>query len=142
MKLKYLVVIFLISVIGLHAANNNSLFGKWEIVEFKLVQKGDTTISDEKTLRDAGAIWNLQFNEDGSFKQEFNMRTSDMKMETEKGEWDMRNDSLFIELQIDTFVNRINYSCIVLGDVVVLTLQHPTTPDKVVTKFRRKINVK
>jgi hypothetical protein len=142
MKLKYLVVILLLSVIGLYAANNKTLIGKWEIVEFKLVQKGDTAISDEKTLRDAGAVWNLQFNEDGSFKQEFNMRTPDMKMETEKGKWDMRNDSLFIELQIDTFTNKINYSCIVLGDVMVLTLQHPTTPDKVETKFRRKINVK
>jgi len=142
MKLKYLVVILLLSVIGLYAANNKTLIGKWEIVEFKLVQKGDTAISDEKTLRDAGAVWNLQFNEDGSFKQEFNMRTPDMKMETEKGKWNMRNDSLFIELQIDTFTNKINYSCIILGDLMVLTLQHPTTPDKVETKFRRKINVK
>jgi hypothetical protein len=138
MKLKYIVVLLLISIIGLQAANNKRLFGIWELVEFQLVQKGKPTVSDEKTLRDAGAVWNMYFNEDGSFKQEFNMRTSDMKMETENGKWSTANDSLFIELQIDTFTNKLNYSYILLGDVVVLTLQHPTSPDKVVTRFRRK----
>jgi len=138
MKLKYIVVLLLISIIGLQAANNKRLFGVWELVEFQLVQKGKSTVSDEKTLRDAGAVWNMYLNEDGSFKQEFNMRTPDMKMETEKGKWSTANDSLFIELQIDTFTNKMNYSYILLGDVVVLTLQHPTSPDKVVTRFRRK----
>ena len=138
MKLKYIVVLLLISIIGLQAANNKRLFGIWELVEFQLVQKGKSTVSDEKTLRDAGAIWNMYLKEDGSFKQEFNMRTPDMKMETEKGKWSTANDSLFIELQIDTFTNKMNYSYILLGDVVVLTLQHPTSPDKVVTRFMRK----
>jgi len=138
MKLKYIVVLLLISIIGLQAANNKRLFGIWELIEFQPVQKGKSTVSDEKTLRDAGAVWNMYLNEDGSFKQEFNMRTPDMKMETEKGKWSTANDSLFIELQIDTFTNKMNYSYILLGDVVVLTLQHPTSPDKVVTRFRRK----
>jgi hypothetical protein len=138
MKLKYLFLILLISIIGLQAANNKRLFGVWELVEFQLFQKGTPTVSDEKTLRDAGAIWNMYLNEDGTFKQEFNMRSPDMKMETEKGKWSTANDSLFIELQIDTFTNKMNYSYILLGDVVVLTLQHPTSPDKVVTRFRRK----
>jgi hypothetical protein len=80
----------------------------------------------------------MYFNVDGSFKQEFNMRTPEKKMETEKGKWSTANDSLFIELQIDTFTNKMNYSYVLLGDVVVLTLQHPTSPDKVVTRFRRK----
>lgn len=131
-------MILLISIIGLQAANNKRLFGVWELVEFQLFQKGTPTVSDEKTLRDAGAIWNMYLNEDGTFKQEFNMRSPDMKMETEKGKWSTANDSLFIELQIDTFTNKMNYSYILLGDVVVLTLQHPTSPDKVVTRFRRK----
>ena len=138
MKLKSLFLILLISIIGLQAANNKRLFGVWELVEFQLFQKGTPTVSDEKTLRDAGAIWNMYLNEDGTFKQEFNMRSPDMKMETEKGKWSTANDSLFIELQIDTFTNKMNYSYILLGDVVVLTLQHPTSPDKVVTRFRRK----
>jgi hypothetical protein len=122
----------------LQAANNKRLFGIWELVEFQLVQRGKRTVSDEKTLRDAGAVWNMYFNVDGSFKQEFNMRTPEKKMETEKGKWSTANDSLFIELQIDTFTNKMNYSYVLLGDVVVLTLQHPTSPDKVVTRFRRK----
>ena len=138
MKLKYIVVLLLISIIGLQAANNKRLLGIWELIEFQLVQKGKSTVSDEKTLRDAGAVWNMYLNEDGSFKQEFNMRSPEMKMETEKGKWSTANDSLFIELQIDTFTNKMNYSYVLLGDVVVLTLQHPTSPDKVVTRFRRK----
>ncbi len=138
MKLKYLIFILLISAIGLHAANNKRLFGVWEIVEFKLIQKGNPAISDEKTLRDAGAVWNVYFNEDGTFKQEFNMRTPDMKMETETGKWSTSNDSLFVEIQVGTFSRKLNYYYVVLGDAVVFTLQHPTSPDKIVTKFRRK----
>jgi len=138
MKFKYLLFILLLSVIVLQAANNKRLFGIWEMTEFKLVQKGKATVSDEKTLRDAGAIWNLEFSEDGSFKQNFNIRTPEMKMESEKGKWSTINDSLFIELQIDTFVNKLNYTYISLGDVVVLTLENPMTTDKVITRFRRK----
>ena len=138
MKLKYLIFILLLSVIGVHAANNKRLFGVWEIVEFKLIQKGNPAISDEKTLRDAGAVWNMYFNEDGTFKQEFNMRTPDMKMETETGKWSTLNDSLFVEIQVDTCIRKLDYYYVVLGDAVVLTLQHPTSPDKIVTKFRRK----
>ena len=138
MKFKYLLFILLLSVIVLQAANNKRLFGIWEMTEFKLVQKGKATVSDEKTLRDAGAIWNLEFSEDGSFKQNFNIRTPEMKMESEKGKWSTVNDSLFIELQIDTFVNKLNYTYILLGDVVVLTLENPMTTDKVITRFRRK----
>jgi len=138
MKLKYLIFILLISVIGVYAANNKRLFGVWEIVEFKLIQKGNPAISDEKTLRDAGAVWNVYFNEDGTFKQEFNMRTPDMRMETETGKWSTLNDSLFIEIEVDTFKRKLDYYYVVLGDAVVLTLQHPTSPDKIVTKFRRK----
>ena len=138
MKLKYLILILLISIIGLQAANNKRLFGVWELIEFTLIHKGEPAVSDEKALRDAGAVWNMYFSEDGTFKQEFNMRSPDMKMESETGKWSTANDSLFIELQIDTFTNKMNYSYILLGDVVVLTLQHPTSPDKVVTRFRRK----
>ncbi len=138
MKFKYPLLILLLSVIVLQAANNKRLFGIWEMTEFKLVQKGKATVSDEKTLRDAGAIWNMEFSEDGSFKQNFNIRTPEMKLESEKGKWSTVNDSLFIELQIDTFVNKLNYTYILLGDVVVLTLENPMTTDKVITRFRRK----
>ncbi len=138
MKLKLGIVVLLIFGLGLYAANNKRLFGIWEIVEFTLVQKGKSTKSDEKTLRDAGAIWNMYFNQDGSFKQEFNMRTPDMKMETEIGKWNTNHDSLFIELQIDTVKSSINYTYIVLGDAIVFTLQRPNSEDKIVTKFSRK----
>lgn len=137
-KFKYLVILLLISAVGLYAANNKRLFGDWEIVEFTIVQKGVTTTSDEKSLREAGAIWNMHFSEDGKFKQEFNMRTPKMEMETETGIWSTGKDSLFVEIQVDTFSRKLDYYCVVLGDAVVLTLQHPSTPDKIVTKFRRK----
>jgi len=108
MKLKYLFLILLISIIGLQAANNKRLFGVWELVEFQIVHKGESAVSDEKTLRDAGAVWNMYFSEDGTFKQEFNMQSPDMKMETETGKWRTANDSLFVELQIDKITNKNN----------------------------------
>ena len=142
MKYKYLVVILLISFIGLKAANNKNLIGSWEIVEFKIFQKGTPAVSDEKTLRDSGAEWNMYFSKDGSFKQEFNMRSPSMKMETEEGIWSTGTDSLFIEIKIEDFSRKLNYYYVMLGDAVVLTLQHPTSPDKIVTKFRRKRSLK
>lgn len=138
MKLKYLLLILLISVIGLQAANNKMLFGIWEIVEFKMVQRGVETVSDVKTLRDAGAVWDMYFNADGTFKQEFNMRGNEMKMETESGKWRTVNDSLYIYLQTDTLAATLKYSYILLGDVVVFTMQNQRNNDKIITRFRRK----
>lgn len=138
MKLKYLLLIVLISVVGLYAENNKMLFGIWEITEFKMVQRGVEAVSDEKTLRDAGAVWDMHFNADGTFKQDFNMRGNEMKMETESGKWRTVNDSLYIDLQIDTLTINMKYSYIILGDVVVFTMQNQRNNDKIVTRFRRK----
>lgn len=138
MKFKYLFVVLLLLTVCSSAINNKNIIGVWKIVEFTLVQKGNAAKSDEKTLRDAGSVWNMYFYEDGSFKQEFNMRTPEMTMETEKGTWRTAADSLFIEIQSDKFTTKLSYSFISLGDAFVLTLQHPKTSDKVVTKFRRK----
>lgn len=138
MKLKYILVFLLVSVAGIYAANNKKLHGKWEIVEFTIVHKGKDATSDEKKLRDGGALWNMYFNEDGSFKQEFNMRTPEMKMETETGSWNTSTDSLYIEIKADTISTKLNYYYVLLGDAVVFTLQHPGSPDKIITKFRRK----
>lgn len=142
MKIRFLTITFVLLIAGLQAGNNENLIGTWEIVEFKLIQKGNTALSDEKTLRDSGAEWNMYFFEDGSFKQEFNMRTPSMTMETETGKWSTSKDSLFIELKIDTLTRNLNYYYVMLGDAVSLTLQHPTSPDKIITRFRRKRIVK
>jgi hypothetical protein len=123
---------------GLQAGNNVSLIGNWEIVRFEIVHGGKSTVSDEESLKNGGAIWNMSFSEDGSFKQEFNMRNAGLNMETETGTWQTRNDSLFIEIKMDTLVQKLQYYYVLLGDAVVLTLQHPTLQDKVVTKFRRQ----
>jgi hypothetical protein len=138
MKLRYLLLIFVFVAIGLNAANNKRLVGIWELTEFKLVKKGESTISDEKKLKELGAVWNIEFSEDGSFKQNFNLRNPDKKLETEVGKWTTVKDSLFIELKNDSQTSNLNYTYILLGDVVVLSLENPMTTDKIVTRFRRK----
>jgi hypothetical protein len=138
MKLRYLLLIFVFVAIGLNAANNRRLVGIWELTEFKLVKKGESTISDEKKLKELGAVWNIEFSEDGSFKQNFNLRNPDKKLETEVGKWTTVKDSLFIELKNDSQTSNLNYTYILLGDVVVLSLENPMTTDKIVTRFRRK----
>ena len=138
MKFKYLLFIFVFVVVGLQAANNKRLIGIWELTEFKLVKKGEPTISDEKKLKEMGAVWNIEFSADGSFKQDFNLRNPDKKLETEVGKWTTVNDSLFIELKKDSQTSKLNYTYILLGDVVVLSLENPMTTDKVITRFRRK----
>lgn len=138
MKSKYLFIILFSSIIGLQAAINKRLVGVWELTEFKMVQKGKEIVSDEKVLRNTGAIWNIEFSEDGSFKQNFNMRNAGKKMEIEEGRWSTVNDSLFVELQQNTKVSKLSYTYIFLGDVIVLSLENPLTTDKIITRFRRK----
>ena len=142
MKGKFLCLTLFLLITGLQAGNNVNLVGKWEIVQFEIVHKGKSTVSDEESLKNGGAIWNIYFSEDGSFKQEFNMRSAALNLETEMGKWRTEKDSLFIELTVDTIQQKLGYYYVLLGDAVVLTLQHPTSTDKVVTKFRRKKNIK
>jgi hypothetical protein len=137
MKHKYLLVLLLLAVC-VSATTSNKFVGVWRIVEFTLFQNGVPVKSNEKALRDAGSVWNMYFNEDGSFKQEFNMRSTAMTMETENGTWRTEADSLFIEIKAGDFTTKLNYTYVSLGDAFVLTLQHPETPDKMVVKFRRK----
>ena len=59
-------------------------------------------------------------------------------MEIEEGKWTTVNDSLFIEFKNDSQTSKLNYTYILLGDVVVLSLENPLTTDKVITRFRRK----
>ncbi len=138
MKLRFLVILLVFFVVGLNAALNKRLVGSWELTEFKIVQKGKPTTSDEKKLKEMGAEWNLEFSEDGSFKQKFNLRNPEKKMEIEEGKWTTVNDSLFIEFKNDSQTSKLNYTYILLGDVVVLSLENPLTTDKVITRFRRK----
>jgi hypothetical protein len=138
MKHKYLFILLILIFTGLQAANNKRLFGNWELTEFKIVQKGKPTTSDENKLKELGAVWNIEFSEDGSFKQNFNLRNPEKKMETEEGKWKTVNDSLFIELHKDSQISKLNYTYILLGDVVVLSLENPLTTDKIITRFRRK----
>lgn len=112
--------------------------GEWELIEFALIGTGGNPVSDEETLRNAGAIWDMEFKGNGKFRQNFNMRTAEMEMEVEEGTWEATEDSLIIELQIDTIQSRMAYTYNIEDDILSLTLAPEGRPTQVKTKFRKK----
>ena len=140
MKLKYfIVIILLIAATGCNNVENNGLEGSWGIIEFSMIQGGNEVMnSTTKELTDAGAVWNLNFSKNGKFKQDFNMRDPQMKMETERGSWSISGDSIKIELVSDTLTTKMNYIYKISDDTLKLNLTHPLTKNSVITKFTKK----
>lgn len=138
MKRKPVLITLLILFLGCATTDNINLVGTWELVEFRLIGTGGDPVSNEKTLRDAGAVWDIELSKNGKFRQDFNMRSSDMVMEIEKGSWTATDDSLLVELDFDTITSVLPYSYQIENDLLILTLSNEFTEASVVTKFRKK----
>ena len=111
MKLQYFILfVLLFAFIGCNSVEDNGLEGSWGIVEFRMFQgENEVMTSTKKNLTDAGSVWNLTFSKNGKFRQDFNMRNPQMKIETENGTWNISNDSLKILLFSDTLTTKMNY---------------------------------
>lgn len=138
MRVHFVLLFFIILVISCQNGENKKLPGTWELIEFTLVSEDGEKVSDKETLRNAGAVWNLEFSEEGDFEQEFNMRDPGMKMEEEKGTWKIVGDSLKIDLQIDMITSTLPYTYQFKDDTLILTLTNQQYNSKVITKFRKK----
>ena len=138
MRSIYWVFLLLLVFVACNTNSDDRIKGEWELIEFGLSGAGGNPVSNEETLRNAGAVWDIKFSGNGKFIQSFNMRTPEMKMEVEEGTWETTNDSLIIKLQIDTFETRMAYTYEILGDTLSLTLAPEGRPTRVKTKFRKK----
>ena len=131
-------VVVLVLLMGCANSGTKQLVGSWELIEFRLIGTGGNPVSNEKTLRDAGAIWDMKFERNGDFRQDFNMRTPDMRMEFEEGTWQAFDDSLKIEIVSDIVATELNYTYEMDNEILVLSLRNPVSDAKVVTRFRKK----
>jgi hypothetical protein len=138
MKLKFVFVIGLIALMSCATTGSKELVGTWEIIEFRLIGMGGDPVSDEKILKDAGAVWDMKFFKNGKFRQDFNMRQRDMTMEFEEGTWKASDDSLKIEIVDDIVVVALDYTYELNNNILELSLRNPDTNSKVVTLFRKK----
>ncbi|WP_372946995.1 lipocalin family protein [Mariniphaga sp.] len=138
MNLKTLVLFGFVALMGCATTGSKELVGTWEIIEFKLIGTGGDPVSNEKVLKDAGAVWEMKFAKNGKFSQDFNMRQRDMTMESEKGTWETIEDSLKIELDFDTITSLLPYIYKLDDNILELTLSNDFYNTKVVTKFRKK----
>lgn len=138
MNIKIVLIIALVGLMSCATTGNKELVGSWEIIEFRLIGMGGDPVSTEKILRDAGAVWEMEFSKNGDFKQDFNMRKQDMTMETEEGTWTAFNDSLQIEIRSDIVASNLNYTYEINEDTLVLSLRNPDTDAKIITRFRKK----
>jgi hypothetical protein len=138
MKIRIVFIAALVILMGCANSGTRQLVGTWELIEFRLIGTGGDPVSNEKTLRDAGAVWDMKFSRNGDFRQDFNMRTPDMKMEFEEGTWKAVDDSLKIEIVSDIVATELNYTFELESDILVLSLRNPVSDAKVVTRFRKK----
>jgi hypothetical protein len=138
MKLKIVFIAAVITLMGCANSGTKQLVGTWEIIEFRLIGTGGDPVSNEKILRDAGAVWDMKFLRNGNFRQDFNMRTQDMQMEFEEGTWKAFDDSLKIEIVTDIVVSELNYTYELDDNVLELTLRNPMSEARIVTRFRKK----
>ncbi len=134
----YFVVFLVMLLAGCKTIGDKRLVGKWELVEFALVGQGGNPVSNAETLRNAGAVWDLEFSKNGDFSQKFNMRKRSMEMETEEGTWKTEQDSLLIELQKDVVASKLDYTYKFKEDTLVLTLAPRESKSKIITKFVEK----
>ncbi len=135
----YVLFALLITTVSCNNTKDNSVTGKWRIIEFNMFQGGKQVMSStNKNLTDAGAVWDLIFSKNGKFVQNFNMRNPEMKMETESGTWSISGDSLKILLNSDTLTTKMNYVYKINSDTMKLSLTHPITKNGVTTVFVRK----
>ena len=138
MRFIYGFLVILILFVACDSKTDNEVKGEWELIEFAIEGTSGNPVSNEETLRNAGAVWEMKFSGNGDFRQNFNMRTPEMEMETEEGTWKTTNDSLIVELQINNVESQLEYTYKIAGDTLFLTLAPKQSPAKVKTKFRRK----
>ncbi len=138
MNLKTFLIVGLVVLMGCATTGSKELVGTWEIIEFRLIGTGGDPVSNEKVLKDAGAVWEMKFSKNGKFRQDFNMRQRDMTMEFEQGTWEAGEDSLKIELDFDTITSVLPYLYKLDENILELTLSNDFYNTKVVTKFRKK----
>lgn len=138
MKIRIVFIAAFVTLMGCANSGTKQLVGSWELIEFRLIGTGGDPVSNEKTLRDAGAVWDMKFSKNGDFRQDFNMRTPSMKMEFEEGTWKAFDDSLKIEIVSDIVASELNYTYELEEDILVLSLRNPVSDARVVTRFRKK----
>ncbi len=138
MKTGMKIVILILLLVSCMGRGDQRLNGDWEVVEFTIIDGYNNAKSNENTLRNTGAIWDLHFSGNGDFQQDFNMSSQDKTMQIQKGTWTTVDDSLKIVLYIDTLTSRLNYHYQLDNNILTLNLQHPLLKSRAVTKFRKK----
>ena len=137
---RYILVLFLFSFIFFSCKTgiDNPLVGNWEIVEFRFTDWERDPGRDEDFLKKDGAIWDMEFSKNGKFKQSFNMRRPDKKMETEEGTWRTVGDTLKIETQSDGTTSKWDYTYELNDSTLTMTLAGEMIDSKLIIKFREK----
>lgn len=138
MNFKYFCLFIVVVSIAACKNTGNSLVGKWEIAEFTVVRVNTKTIVEtENELRQKGSIWTMNLKRNGDFRQDFNMRSRDKKMETETGTWESDENTLTIHLDLDGKSHPMTYIYKFENDILILTLKSKQNTGEVISKFKR-----
>jgi len=137
---RFVLVLFLFSIICFNCktGGDKALVGNWKIVEFRFTDWVKDPARNEEYLEKDGAVWDMKFSKNGKFKQSFNMRRPDKKMETEEGTWRTIGDTLKIETQTNATNSKWDYTYELNDSILTLTMAGEMIDSKLIIKFRKK----
>ena len=134
MKL-FIILLLMFSMFSFTNAQEGSLIGTWEIIEFGTAGEGVSNVKDEAKLKEDESVWTIKLDDMEEFTQTSNMRTGDM--ETHSGEWTVEEDQLIMEFLIDGNKLKIIYNFILEDDVLTLSRSNPKGTMTITVKFSK-----
>lgn len=135
MKTKLVVVLLMMLTMAVQG-QDKALLGEWEIYEFGMTRDGNAQITSKKDLDAQKSVWELFFYQDGSMKQQSNMRTGEI--EGQKGTWELKDDKLYLNMTVNERPIQIVYRMEIVGEKMALTRSNPNQTMQIKVLFQRK----
>jgi len=131
-----MITLFLIGMLSLTNAQDTSLVGTWNIVEFTMTTQDNENKMDEEALQENKSLWDINLMANGSLTQTSNMRIGEI--ETQEGSWKTDGGNLTLSLKINDSIIPIEYEYELSGDILFLKRSNPMRTMTIETKFRKK----
>ncbi len=120
-------------------AQDEELFGTWDICQFTRIMNEDVYITSDVELMQNDSVWSLDLMEDLTVIQTSNMRTGEM--EAQDGTWETVGQDLKLHLEFDGQEISLTYNYSFEDDVLLLKRQNPTGTLKLEISFMRRARI-
>jgi len=112
-----------------------ALLGNWKMIKWSMISSSESITFTENQLNDMGAVWNLKFDDDGTFEQTGN-NLGDGELVIYKGTWKISGSQLVLDYTSP--VVSIIYEYTVSETVLKLTRNSPSGDTVLYIDFRKQ----